>query len=593
MGGGGRDPDGPEDDEDDEDASDTDEIWVPEAEQPVEGDAPGWGAPVDALDGADFFDWRTSGSYQDQQQASTQQAQEAAQPQGPPADGLYADLGDEEAPMVEVFTYVTCPDQVARGEPFALEAGLVAEAQGDLPPIDVPIRFQFATYVMAPSFRVVEGDVQTVSDVDLETTYPTHTVVLEALSGAAEDSEIHVVFLVDGAIVGSTAEPVQVSDTASAPTLRRSPSNVQPELAADLDLTMEVVHDSANNTVHVALLRHDAEVGFQAPSTAKTKLDAPLRDWFHALLKNLPAQVNEEAQQHTVRGLGRRLARMLPEDTAEIVHGLVAAERRAPTILCLSSESYIPWELALLEHRGQAERLGTCTRFGRWPHTPSLNGRQTMRRSIPPLDPIRIDQMVAGTSNYEREPLEHAIQEVEDLHRTWGATKDGELTVASLIACLEGNPPWQCLHLAAHGTNKPGSNVDGFEVADGFVDASVVEGTENPMGPVAFLNACQVGGASQDLVAWSGMPASFISRGAVAVVAPIWNVADGVARDVAIEFYELCQLEPPAEALRQLRARFDAAGGVPPSFTWLAYQFFGHPALTLELMTAATSEEEP
>jgi CHAT domain-containing protein len=97
-----------------------------------------------------------------------------------------------------------------------------------------------------------------------------------------------------------------------------------------------------------------------------------------------------------------------------------------------------------------------------------------------------------------------------------------------------------------------------------------------------FLNACQVGSGAKVLGNYAGMAESLLYAGAAGVVAPLWSVDDAVAREVAVRFYRRVVEEgqPPAEVFRQERARFtDDADGV--SSTYLAYQFFGNPAMTM------------
>jgi CHAT domain-containing protein len=96
-----------------------------------------------------------------------------------------------------------------------------------------------------------------------------------------------------------------------------------------------------------------------------------------------------------------------------------------------------------------------------------------------------------------------------------------------------------------------------------------------------FLNACQVGSGAKVLGNYAGIAGAPVREGS-RVVAPLWSVDDAVAREVAVRFYRRVVEEgqPPAEVFRQERARFtDDADGV--SSTYLAYQFFGNPAMTM------------
>jgi CHAT domain-containing protein len=108
-----------------------------------------------------------------------------------------------------------------------------------------------------------------------------------------------------------------------------------------------------------------------------------------------------------------------------------------------------------------------------------------------------------------------------------------------------------------------------------------VKGSDLRAAPFVFLNACQVGQGQQILGDYAGLAEAFLYAGASAVVAPLWSVKDDVARTIALEFYQqvLGGDARPADVLREARRRFTETA--TPSGTYLAYQFFGHPALRL------------
>jgi CHAT domain-containing protein len=102
-----------------------------------------------------------------------------------------------------------------------------------------------------------------------------------------------------------------------------------------------------------------------------------------------------------------------------------------------------------------------------------------------------------------------------------------------------------------------------------------------PGDPFVFLNACQVGGGEQILGDYAGLAEAFLFAGASGVVAPLWSIDDRLARELAVRFYERTfEGAGPADVLRRERAAFRSAPDVT-SATFLAYQYFGHPALRL------------
>jgi CHAT domain-containing protein len=96
-----------------------------------------------------------------------------------------------------------------------------------------------------------------------------------------------------------------------------------------------------------------------------------------------------------------------------------------------------------------------------------------------------------------------------------------------------------------------------------------------------FLNACEAGVSGEALLAVGGLVGSFLATGASGFIAPLWEVDDTEAHDIAIEFYRRTfdEGQTVGEAMRAIRSRFRATGG--GSATALAYTFYGNPALQL------------
>jgi CHAT domain-containing protein len=112
-----------------------------------------------------------------------------------------------------------------------------------------------------------------------------------------------------------------------------------------------------------------------------------------------------------------------------------------------------------------------------------------------------------------------------------------------------------------------------------------VMGTPGLGTPFVFLNACQLGAADKLLGDYAGLAESFLLSGASAVVAPLWNVRDTIAREISLEFYRTVygsaqrgERITAGEALRRTRARFT---GRSQNATYLAYQLYGDPNLQL------------
>ena len=229
---------------------------------------------------------------------------------------------------------------------------------------------------------------------------------------------------------------------------------------------------------------------------------------------------------HLSEDVGRRVASKIPRgfwDLLNAVAGRVAPRR--PSVLILSQEPHVPWELAVLEQPvdPSVPRYLNCqTMTGRWP----IGGR---RPELPRPVRVRGDSMA----------VVYSAAEAHSLVTAYGATQ-----VAPLfgdILNMFGRSP-DIIHFAAADStpSAPGQGLGGA--------------------PFVFLEG-------------SGDPQAFLLAGASGVVAPLWP--DGpVGGRLAQGFYGRCYGgEPPAEVLRSLRSQSPA--------TLAAYQFYGHPSLRL------------
>ena len=178
-------------------------------------------------------------------------------------------------------------------------------------------------------------------------------------------------------------------------------------------------------------------------------------------------------------------------------------------------------------------------------------------------------------------PLKEAEEEAKTISATYGAVTVNADS-QKVLDCLSGIPKADVLHFAVHGIYDPTSVLDGLVLVDGeFLDPMQVKGSTLGAEPFVFLNACQVGSGSKILGDYAGMAEAFLYAGASALVAPLWSIKDSIARSIALHFYEqVFAGAAPADVLRRERARFKDTPDTL-SATYLAYQFFGHPAMKL------------
>lgn len=332
-------------------------------------------------------------------------------------------------------------------------------------------------------------------------------------------------------------------------------------------------------------------------------LTSDLGDAPAAFTTALRAEVTAEAEDPTaatltVQGVGIRIGELIPPAVRSDLRAVCAAVAPDPaTVLLLSAEPYVPWELAVLdppivEPEPASRYLGSVAAVGRWVLGAGRPGPR------PPRVDVRSHAVVSA--EYERvtgwNRLPHAENEAAALIKRYPPAEAIEGTLRKVAECLAADPGYDVIHFALHGRFGPDSGQDGLVLVRAdpaepgvlraqYLRPNQVRALKIRGAPFVFLNACQVGGANTVLGDYSGMAVEFLKAGAAAVVAPVWNVNDERASALARGFYAAAYAEPavpPAEILRRQRAEVTnpfTASGHP--VTQLAFQFFGHPRLTL------------
>ena len=81
---------------------------------------------------------------------------------------------------------------------------------------------------------------------------------------------------------------------------------------------------------------------------------------------------------------------------------------------------------------------------------------------------------------------------------------------------------------------------------------------------------------------YAGVAGRAIRAGFRGFVAPLWSVADDVAKEISLGFYEASAAgDTVADYFRTTRAKFLETESDDAHTTWLAYLFYGHPAMKL------------
>ena len=144
---------------------------------------------------------------------------------------------------------------------------------------------------------------------------------------------------------------------------------------------------------------------------------------------------------------------------------------------------------------------------------------------------------------------------------------------------------FEAIHFAGHGESDPEKNAayvmlsDGTRLSDFVFRAPAIATDKRAF---LFLNACQVGTAFGMLGEYAGVAGRAIRAGFQGFVAPLWSVDDVVAKEISLGFYEASAGgDTVAEFFRRARSRFVETETEDAHTTWLAYLFYGHPAMKL------------
>jgi hypothetical protein len=451
--------------------------------------------------------------------------------------------------------------------------------------------YTLSVQVVADGFSLVDAAATWRRElrVTADAPYPSITLRLRADPSPGEivTRGIRAIFSVDGQTIGMAVRSVAVVRTAE---LARTALELPAEGGVDIevpaqpsapDLTVRIVHGVSESDGRLLWTFETSDPTIDVPDgPVGGDIGAHPESFTRQLIDQIAGHEGKPGLYQYVMGIANTVTDEVPPELWEVLRAVAARTGgRPPTVLFLSEEPFVPWELALVDPPlapALPPFLCAQARVGRW----------VLARRRPKLPPpaeveVRGAAIVSGVYGAEWR-LVDAEQEAAELATFLGASAV-DARLEPILSCLEGDPPAEVLHVAVHGVYNPGGAREGLILVDGTaLDPILVKGARLAGAPFVFLNACQVGSGAKVLGNYAGMAESLLYAGAAGVVAPLWSVDDAVAREVAVRFYRRVVEEgqPPAEVFRQERARFtDDADGV--SSTYLAYQFFGNPAMTM------------
>jgi len=526
------------------------------------------------------------------------------------------------------------PDVVVIDEPFDVTVGLakyrdaeitqtggmsfVAGAATDLELV----------LVYDPSSLVPQGSTRiplTVTDAD---PYPSATVsfVAQYRPDLPAERRLGVHYVRDGQVVGIAwrtlvAVPYE-KDVANAPMAEAGPDvllDLEPLLGADLpDLILTISASDGKATGEFVWTAYAGASEVTVPDAPRvSQLDSDLQGFVTEMRQAVASSSGGYANYLSLAGKARRMGRAVPGGIQAVVRAVVAdpARTAAPSVLLLTEELTLPWELTVLDPPltttwgGISPFLGAHTAIARWPLT-EHQPRPTPRATVTVKRAAVLTADYAGVVGWGK--LDHAVSEAAEIAALFAPPAvTVRPSLREVVGMLRGNPPADVLHVALHGQfdakgGQEGLVLLGVDEAGAltsrsqFLTPDQVENGRLDGGPFVFLNACQVASDKRVLGDYGGFASTLLRIGATAVVAPLWNVDDDIAALFARDFYAATwsasgdggSAEPvsAAEAVRALRARYTEsaaeAGAAGVTATLIAFQVFGHPRLRLDRATA-------
>jgi hypothetical protein len=342
------------------------------------------------------------------------------------------------------------------------------------------------------------------------------------------------------------------------------------------------------------------------PGPFDIELGNDARSYAQQLVDNVRTYTGTALLALEVEGVAQMVARALPpEFFAALAEVGELCRPEPPSVLIVSAEPYVPWELAWLETPLDPSRpqvLGAQADVGRWLREKPGAGNGPSRPAIHPIGSIDVAHFAAMAAWYTATTGMRRLPKAEDEARALQNSHGCVLLPAKaeplrdlLNANLQVGPsrvPIQAWHFAGHGSfdaTTPDASAlyleDGKPLRSNLFGAAKYGGERQPL---LFLNACMLGIGGENLGITAGFPGNSLRGGFGAMLGALWEIDDQVAHDIALEFWKRALPPAPAKGepigriLRDLRARYVPDAEPAPIATYLSYVYYGHPRLQLQ-----------
>lgn len=501
-------------------------------------------------------------------------------------------------PPRTAYAVLNCPDSVVAQQEFTLVVGLGKEQSANVfsGPMERPASsvgpYKLTIQVVADRFILRTGESwRREVMVTAEAPYPTVDFRLtpEPQQENLQPRIIQAMYSVDGQTMGVAFRPITVvkqADLLDALSAKPAEPGIDFSIPTDRtapDLTLRILQD-VDRQGGLLWTFESPHQGLDLPDEPiKTNIGSDPQGFTRILIQKVNAREGKPGLYSFLRGIGQHIAEKMPQEFWRLLRAVATRSNGTLMVLLLSEEPYVPWELAWVDEPlldpNAPPFLSAQLSLGRW-----VLGQQ--RPKLPPPAAVQVKQVAVVSGVYNKPGWQRLIAAEEEAQQLGTNLKAVSINAVlpDVLDCIGGNPQAEVLHFAVHGIYDPQGVQNGLVLVDGaFLDPFEVKGT--PMDdhtPFVFLNACQVGAGSEILGDYAGMAEAFLSAGASSVIAPLWSIKDTVAKDMALRFYTEMQNKKqvaPADFLRQERRAFQPTKGA--SGTYLAYQFFGHPAFKL------------
>lgn len=296
------------------------------------------------------------------------------------------------------------------------------------------------------------------------------------------------------------------------------------------------------------------------------------------------ADADLEERVASLEGAGQLLFTAAPENFKKVFWDLWDTETPLKTILIVSEDPFIPWELMIpnrIRPDGKREvldkPLGVQSVVGRWSPLDFLAPKQSIS--------IR-DSLVIAPQYPKKKLLQHAESESKMVRNQF---KGRAIKPANLktIKTVLGKRGATLLHFVCHGRSGVGKQVIDLEGRNKTLNSIQVRAikefaTALRRNPVVFMNVCEIGRPQPTLSGVGGFAQAFMEMGASAIIAPLWSVKDSIAHEVAEQFYRTLAAHPKrpfAAILGKIRERAYTTERGEDSYA--AYCFYGDPLASL------------